>query len=361
MLTLPRYAGLVDTSPKVGGAADRSRRTDGADTAAAPSILAKLRPNTISECSLTKSLSGDGTTVCMSAKALDKIAEALDMDGEKAEIVLDEAKKRLGCKTERCAVKKSADILGKQAVIAELSRNFKVEGPTDNKLLNNVNIDNVMKQWAAATPGFFAYNFNMRDYASKSFRHGSVLDQPDTLATVDFRALYEGKRAPYNTDGARYTCCACVVNTDVYDGPGKHWMALFADARGAKRWTVEFFNSSGNSPSPEWVNWLQKTKAVMEAIAAERGDGQPRPTVEVIKSSRLKHQLSRSECGIYALFYIWARLNGIEPEYFADNRISDKHMFEFRQYLFSHADQMDMLGKKFDWDKFKGAVDIEWE
>jgi hypothetical protein len=125
-------------------------------------------------------------------------------------------------------------------------------------------------------------------------------------------------------------------------------MALFADARNSDRWTVEFFNSSGNAPAPEWVSWLVKTKAGMELILDREKKKIP---VEIMKVSSIRHQQSRSECGLYSLFYIWARLHNIPPEYFMENPIPDQLMFEFRQHLFEDPKRKTV--KKFDWTAYR--------
>ncbi len=121
--------------------------------------------------------------------------------------------------------------------------------------------------------------------------------------------------------------------------------------------SVEFFNSSGNAPAPEWVNWLEKTRVIMENIADNQHIKNYK--VSVIKVTSIRHQKSKSECGLYSLFYIWARLNDVPVEYFTTNPIADQLMFEFRQHLFDDPQHKSL--KVFDWDKYKNTVKIEWE
>jgi hypothetical protein len=238
--------------------------------------------------------------------------------------------------------------LGEDVVEHEININLKVEGPTDSKLLSNINIDSTLQQWTIRWSDFYPYNFHMLNYASYSYRNGRVVHKPDTLATLPFDDLYYGRT------GRVYRCAACVINTDTYQGPGQHWMALFADARGVK-WSVEFFNSSGNSPAPEWVNWMEKTKTIMENILTNSDHN----SVEMVKVSSIRHQKSRSECGLYSLFYIWARLNGVPYEYFSENHIPDQLMFEFRQHLFNDPRRTKL--KSFDWSTYQGTAKIQWD
>ncbi len=305
-----------------------------------------LLPESISECALY--LNKPDGEVCMSDTATNAIGSVLSIKGDKREVV-DEAKRQLRCETERCVLEKLSPQLGYENARREILVNLKVSGPTDNTLLSNINIDSTLQQWQIKFSDFYPYSFNMLNYASYSYVKGRVVNQPDTLATVRFDHLYTGV-----ANGKKHRCAGCVINTDTYQGAGKHWMALFADARGKSQWTVEFFNSSGGAPSPEWVNWMEKTRVVMEGIV---GSGNIK--VKSMRASSLHHQRSRSECGLYSLFYIWARLNGVPVEYFATNRISDQLMFEFRQHLFNDPNRKAL--KKFVWSEYKQTTKIEWE
>lgn len=304
-----------------------------------PAIARQLVPDIVSECAL-----GIDGRVCVGKGSLGAVASHLGIESVDPVEVIERAKTATGCRTEKCAMSKLAPELPADAraiVSGDIEISYKVEGPTGSKLLTNFNIDTVLRQWAHTRPNFWPYNFNMRDYASNSFVNRAVVNRPDTLATVRFADLY--------ARGIRRV--ACVINSDVYSGPGKHWMALFADAT-TKPPTVEFFNSSGSTPAAEWVNWMVKTRAAIDDAISGAG-------TKIVKVTSIRHQASRSECGVYSLFYIWARLHGVSPEYFNKTPIPDQLMFEFRQHLF--ADRTREVVKKFDWDKYKGTVRIEWE
>jgi hypothetical protein len=305
--------------------------------------LPKLIPDKISECSLVS----NRDDVCMGQPALAAVAVAVHSDAVTPRGILDDALEATGCKTERCVLEKLP--LDRQLVRAELAYAYKIRGPVDNALLSNVNIDNTLKQWGMKWRRFYPYNFNMKNYTAYRFREGRVESEPDTLATVPVVDLFMGA----------YDCAGCVINTDSYQGDGKHWMALFADRRGSsgestpglgRTATVEFFNSSGNNPQPEYCNWLIKSKSDLEAAGI--------PT-EIVKVSRIQHQKSRSECGLYSLFYIWSRLHGVPAAAFGSRPVPDRLMFEFRQHLF-HDPTKPAL-EKFDWDEFQKKVRVEWE
>jgi hypothetical protein len=342
---------------------------------------------------------GDETTSATST-TLAKSAKSPRVHSSPHVQIVEKAKEKLGCDTEICILEALEPHLGKALITDEITTNFKVKGPTDNKLLSNINIDNVMNKYSVLFPGFFPYNFNMRNYASYRFRKGYVERVPDTLATMQFVDLFANG----------YNCCGCVINDDTYQGPGTHWMALFADARGGK-WSVEFFNSSGNAPAPEWVNWMTKTKSQMEdiidslksnsALKLEGQTGQtgqavqasttvaadimpknprskiittreearkfccewskskPPQRVDIVCCSEIRHQQSKTECGLYSLFYVFARLNGVPYDYFMKNPVPDQLMFEFRQLLFNS--EKGVSGGKFNWDQYRGQVSVTWE
>lgn len=311
-------------------------------------VVVELIPEAVSECALYLNKSSGDT--CMSSDAVQAVGSALGLIGD-SRVVIEAAKEKLDCDNERCVLGKMIPVLGEDKVRHEINTFLKVKGPTDSKLLSNVHIDSTLKQWTAMAKDFYPYNFNMLNYASYAYDNGYILNHPDTLATVLFVDLYNGE-----LNGKKYRCAGCVINSDSYQGSGKHWMALFADSRGGDRWTVEFFNSSGNAPAPEWVSWLVKTRSGMESILEREKKKIP---VEIMKVSDIRHQQSKSECGLYSLFYIWARLHGIPPEYFMSNPIPDQLMFEFRHHLFDDPKRKNV--RKFNWNEYKNQVNVEWE
>jgi hypothetical protein len=306
-------------------------------------------PQQVDECSLVVPEEERRKGVCMGNESKFLIEKFTKKNNITDALV--EAKSKLKCNTTRCVLNHLGDAGRKDKEIY-----LKVEGPTDVSLLNNFNIDNTLKQWTFKYKDFFPYDFNMRDYEK----------QGKTLHTIEMLDLYTGNlknsdirsRIIENGESARpFRMAACVINTDWYSGRGKHWMALFVDMRNSHGpWTVEFFNSSGNAPQTEYADWLEKTKIELEQIIEK--NNLPVSGV-VIKHICITHQRSRTECGVYSLFYIYCRLNGMSVEYFQRNRIPDEVMFEFRQHLFydKNRDQV----KVFDYVKFAGSTNILWE
>lgn len=306
----------------------------GGDERFKDNVTGRLVPEVVSECSLVRKGSIKGT--CLSD-------EAIKILGEKAGIpinvpeeqVIVEIRKRYGTNDDK-------DLIGylpKDHATRELMY-FKVSGPEGVSLLSNEDIDAILRQWTTMFPDFYPYSFNMLNYTEYSFRHGRVVREPDTLATVNPEELFR-----------KYKTCGCIINSDVYQGHGKHWMALFADTR-SRPCTVEFFNSSGRSPAPEWTSWMQRVQ-----LAISRIHGIPEKEVQVITSNRVQ-QYSMTECGVYSLFYIWSRLNGVPAKYFNENDIHDELMFEFRAHLFSGYNQE---SKTWSYDIFKKDTKVRWD
>lgn len=320
-----------------GGDSGNSARTHKHKPAEKDDVVSVLIPDNISECAL----SAPNTHMqpyCMSKQTMTKVTNIVGISD------ISSVKTVLGCESERCVLSKLAKDLGEELVNREISRNLKVRGPTDNKLLNNVDIDTTMGQWGLHNPEFYPYNFHMLNYASYSYNNGRIYNTPDTLVTIPIDVLVSGK---YN--GTKYKCAGCIINTDTYQGNGVHWMALFVDTR-TKPATAEFFNSSGNAPAPEWVNWMEKTKNILISM------GMPS---EIVRASTIRHQKSKTECGLYSLFYVWARLHNVPVAYFANNRISDQLMFEFRQHLFDDPSRPKF--KKFNWEEYTAVTKLTWE
>jgi hypothetical protein len=299
-----------------------------ADAVIRDEIISDMLPEKIGECLIAPN------GHCMSAPTLSKVASIVGASNDKA---IEVAKEKLGCDTEICVLKKLEPELGPQQVHAELTTHFKLEGPTDNKWLSNYNVDGVMKQFAAKFPGFYPYNFHMANFSEYSFHDGRVKAEPDTLHTTPVVSLLQ-----------KYKTFGCIINTGTYQSRGEHWMALFVDTRNIP-YTIEFFNSSGGGPR-SYAKWLSSTQNDLSTIA---------PT-EIVRCDVIRHQQSMSECGLYSLFYIYSRLNGVPYSYFQSVPIPDKFMFEFRNHLFDDG-KGPAAGTEFSWEEYQKAVSIKWE
>jgi hypothetical protein len=290
-------------------------------------VLQDLIPDKITECNIIKK----DSEVCSSQDALNIMKNLIDAPHiENPKEIVEETKKKTDCDSEKCIITSSLfrSNSSPNLINSELN-NYKVKGPTNVDWLSNIHIDATLDSWTKKFNDFYHCDFSMVDYNTKG----------DQLAISNLAEIYE---EGYKTFG-------CVINTDKYTGKGVHWMALFVDMRDDKKCTIEFFNSSGNSPQVNYVEWLVRTKNQLESIHKE---------VEIIKVCRIRHQNSKTECGVYSLFYIWARLNGYPASYFMENIIDDKLMMEFRLHLFEDGrrDKTDKFNYKEQFAKI-----AQWE
>ena len=256
----------------------------------------------------------------------------------------------LGCDDEKCVVTSGAMLTfvevthGPAAVRrlqSEVQVAFKPAGPRDSTaLLSNFDIDEVLARWAGEPQfgAFFNCPFAMMDFDREAYLFGRV-----SLPAVRARKVPQQVKPPGEPRARevkrRCDTFACVLNTDTSSGPGKHWVCAFADMRGlptpARPWTVEYFNSAGNAPPRAVTKWLARASdELIEALAAE-GAADAARCVKVASVTKVTHQHSKTECGLYTLFYIRARLEGNPADMFLREKVTDAMMTEFRRHVFS--------------------------
>lgn len=207
----------------------------------------------------------------------------------------------------------------------ELEAHFKAYGPRHSTAwLSNLNIDETLLKWAIEFDDFYYCPFAMID-----FEKTNILLNRITMSGVynGIHSLYLGEKFGYVDRYHKYF--ACVINTDVSTGPGQHWMAIFVDMslKKTKNATIEFFNSTGERAQASIQRWQAKQKKDIE-------ENLKMSATILDATNGTEHQKSNTECGVYSLYYIRSRLEGKPIEYFSADRIPDKHMILFRQYLF---------------------------
>ena len=257
---------------------------------------------------------GNDGKVCSTDEALElvkRLIEKLAAQNNKdvrvstmsKESIIDKAKEFLDCDDESCifAKKEFEDVVGVRTAEDIKDKIFKPSGPwKDNTWLSNVNIDDVLDQWADIYPGYSHIPYKMID----------------TLKSVKIPSLYR--------DGIK--TFSIVINTDKSTGKGIHWFCIFVEFTD-KECFLEYFNSTGSRPMKQVHEWLHKTKHDIEQKLNK-------PT-KIVNASKIELQEGTSECGLFALWYIYSRLNGIPAEYFSKpESASDDTMFEFRKYVF---------------------------
>lgn len=268
----------------------------------------------------------NNTTVCSCKKVIKLMKEFTGTNNSDDSAIVEDIKQKLNCGDSESCVLNNPDFVkfvekkDSDLVKHTLINNFKTKGPRDStKLLSNFNIDDTLFRWSREFRDFFPCSFSMIDFYKVSSEFG----------TIDISKVFSGKesyRDPLDGSlhGGPFRTFACVINTDVSYGRGKHWVCMFADHRGEKC-TIEYFNSSGNPPNEDVTKWMEKQRSNMLKICDK---------VDTITVTNIVHQKSNTECGMYVLYYIRSRLDGIPFIYFLTKRIDDSIVTEFRKHVF---------------------------
>jgi len=122
-----------------------------------------------------------------------------------------------------------------------------------------------------------------------------------------------------------------IFNTDVHTGPGIHWVSVFIDTVGNihSKCSIEFYNSFGVNPPNEINRFLLKIKKELEQIGRNC----------VIRINHTKHQRENRECGIFAMNYIFLRLdNNSVDSIYNSRKINDTAMKHYRPVIFTEGD-----------------------
>ena len=195
-----------------------------------------------------------------------------------------------------------------------LVEEFTIKGPKESvDLLDNFKIDKTLAKWSESNEWdtkMYHVPFQMIDFERTRSQ----------LATLDIHKLMKDN----------YKCFACVLNTDVSSGRGKHWFCLYGDLnhKGTKDdpIIIEYFNSSGYPPREEITNWLEKTRRDL----LKKG-----VYVDDLRSTKNKQlQFSRTECGVWCLSYIAGRLMNYDPHFMLEHNTNDTDMYQFRKKIF---------------------------
>jgi hypothetical protein len=270
--------------------------------------------------------------VCSGKTTLKALSKFINTNDTNDEAIVKKAANILDCKSESCVVshptfRQYLSPTETTLIRRELETNFKARGPRDNNaLLSNNNIDEILQQWAIIFTDFFNCPFAMMDF----------FETQDRLANISLPDVYLGneKQNLGPLGGIIRRPCktfACVLNTDISSGSGKHWVVVFVDMRNDD-WSIEYFNSAGNPPPKAVDKWMANTEKDLQEFR-NSGNVSKGNVFSVAVTDKI-HQQSRTECGPYTLFYIRTRLEGEPFKTFFSEKITDNVMLAFREHLF---------------------------
>lgn len=237
---------------------------------------------------------------CYSLESLKKIARKYNkeypdnkirLSVNKRELIL-QIKERLSgiCNDEMCW---KASLKVNDPYIQDYT--FKPHAPKSKwAWLSTLNINHVLFQYSKALPEFLFLGTFAAD------KHPKI-----TLSTWEHRPKL------------RYI--GTVFNTDTSNGTGEHWVALLIDTKDK---TIEFFDSDGSPPQKEFRNFINKIKT--------KNAGQRYRVV----INHKRHQYTKSECGMYAIWYLLARVSGKSVKDINKKRVTDSQINKLRDVFF---------------------------
>ena len=119
-----------------------------------------------------------------------------------------------------------------------------------------------------------------------------------------------------------------IYNLDKHNQGGSHWVALFIDQTNNIP-TIEYYDSYGTMPNNLIKKYIHSIK-----------DNYNKNNINChcIYNDR-RHQYGGSECGMFSMFYIINRLNGISMDDITKEKIKDKEMEELRYKLYIYKEK----------------------
>lgn len=188
--------------------------------------------------------------------------------------------------------------------------------------LDNFNIRDVMKQYEEIYPWFeylgnFPIDFSAPnpydDFDDAEAVRNNRLDKclnPE-LCTLNLREKYNrGKRG-----------IGVIFNLDKHDGAGTHWMGMYVNIHDIEKPEIYYFDSFGYAV-PSTIERFMKFMRLQA------------PNVQLFSNGR-QFQQSRSECGMYSLYFLINMIHGVPFRKFVTKRVPDSDMLLLRNIIFS--------------------------
>jgi hypothetical protein len=199
-----------------------------------------------------------------------------------------------------------------------------------NTWLSNFDIDAVIQQYEEANPDFLFLGPTPIDF--DTVKNGKCIWSE--LCKLNIVKEYKrGKR--------RF---GVIFNLDTSDGPGTHWVSLFMDIKDPTPFLF-YFNSTGEGMPEEVKDLIERLEKQFNLIKPLKNR-----KLRIIENTKMQHQESNTECGMYSLFFIITCLTrNTEPSedvkklstddliaLFAGNtRIPDKYIEKYRGIYFN--------------------------
>lgn len=221
------------------------------------------------------------------------------------------------CNKESCWLKQT-NAFGKLS--SDMADSFAPESPNEwrknpNEWLSSIDILKVMKQYEKAYKCFEFIGPSPIDFDTKKLYGECVWEE---LCKFNLNEQVKNGK----------TKIGIIFNTDPHNKPGQHWISMFINI---KKRHIFFFDSTGESPPVEIINFVDRIKKQGKSI-------NPKIIFKFDSNQGIEHQYGNTECGIYSLFFIVHMLEDKLTEHYLKTHIlKDEYMSKFRNVYFNHS------------------------
>ena len=219
-----------------------------------------------------------------------------------------------------------------------LDRTLYQKPPMPGLLLSNSDIDSILYQFESVHPTF-------KSFGAVPYDFSRIPDGPWKESCRELMGIV------WEDFLKTYTSFGVVINLDDHQGPGNHWVCVYADVTPNKKcMNVEYFDSLGTSECRSFIkkcdedNLPSRIRKLFTNLSDTWKSSGADRCISTTQNTDT-HQKKNNECGMYCIYYIYNRLNGIEYE---DGvyTIPDDQMTYFRNVLFDHSNMVcDTCGK----------------
>ena len=138
---------------------------------------------------------------------------------------------------------------------------------------------------------------------------------------IDFQEVLPRSFNPLNVSAlkrARKKKAGIVLNLDMSDEPGSHWVAVLLDL---EKHILEYFDSYGDSPPQEVQDFFKQLNR-----RSKNG--------WTLRYNKNVHQRKNSECGVYSIHFLVRRISGTPFKRATEEVIRDAEINSMRPYYF---------------------------
>jgi len=177
--------------------------------------------------------------------------------------------------------------------------------------ITSIDISRVMSQYESKYKGFAFLGAVPVDFAGTLRNKRCVIGD---LCIFDIKKYIDmGK-----------TSFGMAINTDPHTEGGEHWTSLYLNIANNKA-SMTFFDSSGVEPMDEVYEFFDNIRDQLLPLGIKCK----------FYHNTMRHQYSRSECGMYSIYFITHMLNGTLSKFKINNMvIQDKDMIKMRNHFF---------------------------